>query len=78
MGTHMLETESGGTNQDIKRIRPSEGTHSLESKSGGTSHDTERIRPSESHSPTGVEIGEGRVRTQKESYRARGTHELES
>ena len=48
----------------------------LETATGGTSQDTERIRPSKEHSHSGD--GVRRVRTHRESNRARGTHFLET
>ena len=69
---------SRGTSQDTERIRQSEG-HSP------TGDDIGRDKSGHGKSPT--ERGaltswrrhrEGQVRTQKESYRARGTHQLET
>ena len=50
-------------------------TYLLEMAEGGACQDTERKRPSVGHSPTGDGRGSD-VRIQKESERARGTHQL--
>src|SRR6266850_912085 len=76
-GTHQLESTDGRTSQDTERIQLSEG----HSRTGG------RRRTDNSGQKYTTERGaltdwraqmDGRVRTRRESDRARGTHILES
>ena len=56
-GTHFLETASGGTSQNMERIRPSEGHSLSEDGIGRDKSGHRRIRPSEGYSQTGDDIG---------------------
>ena len=76
-GTHILETASGETSQDIERIRPSEDSH----PGDGIGRD----KSGHGKDPTGREAltnsrrhQEGQVTTRKVSDRERGTHSLET
>src|SRR6267142_825991 len=77
-GTHFLESTDGRTSQDTETIQPSEGhsptgEHRRRDKSGHGNNLTERGALTSWRAQT-----DGRVRTRKESDRARGTHFLES
>ena len=75
-GTHILETASGGTGQDTETIPPSEGNSHPGDGIGGDRSE-HRNNPTERGALTlWRRHREGQVRTQKQSYRARGTHTL--
>ena len=77
-GTYSLATASGGTSQDTERIRPS-GGHSHPGDSTGRDKSAHRKNPSERGALTSwIQHGVGKVRTQKESDPASGTHFLET
>ena len=78
MGTHFLETASGGTSQDTERLQPSKG-HSLSGDGIGRDRSGHRKDPTERGALTNWrQHQEGQVRTRKESDRARGTYSLET
>jgi hypothetical protein len=75
--THELETTSGGTSQDMERIRPSEA-HSHPGDGIGRDKSGHRKNPTKRGSLTlWRRHREGQVRTRKESDRVRHTHVLE-
>ena len=77
-GTHILETASGGTRQNTKRISPSEG-HSPTGDGIGRDTSAHRNDPTDQGVLTSWrQHREGQVWTQKESNRAMGTHQLET
>ena len=77
MGTHILETASGGTSQDTERIPPSEG-HSLTGDGIERDESEHRKNPTERGALTfWRRHREGQVRIQRHSHRARRTHILE-
>ena len=78
MGTHILETASGETSQDTKRIAPSEG-HSQTGDGIGRDKSDHRKHPTKRGALTSWRrYREGQFSAQKESHRARGTHILET
>ena len=78
MGTHSLETTSGGTSHDTERIRPREGD-SLPGDGIRRGKSGHRKNPTERGALTlWRQHREGQVRTWKESDRARGTHFLDT
>src|SRR6267142_2058357 len=77
-GTHFLESADGRTSQDTETIRPSEG-HSPPGERRGTDKSGHGNNPTERGALTSWRAQtDGKVRTRKESDRARGTHQLES
>ena len=77
-GTHILETASGGRRQDTKTIPPSEG-HSRPGDGIGRDKSGHRSNPTERRALTPWRRHRDRqVRTQKQSHRAMGTHQLET
>jgi uncharacterized protein (UPF0548 family) len=76
--THSLDTTSGGTSQDMERIQPSK-VHSRPGDRIGRDKSGHRKNPTEQGALTiWRPHQEAQVRTQKESDRARHTHELET
>ena len=77
-GTCRLESTDGWTYQDLERIRASKG-YSLTGERRRTDMSGHGKNPSEQGALTDWRVRtDGRVRTWKESERARGTHRLES
>jgi hypothetical protein len=72
--THELSSTKGGTSQDTKRRRDSEGvrrTHSLLTIGGGPSHNTKGMQESKGYSPPG-ERRRRRKSGQREKTREEG------